>query len=633
MSLRECNFPLSVKTTNDNPIDVFFNPALSSSVRYDVAVGFFTSAWVRDAAAGVARFASEGGKARWVVSPVLSKEDFEAITTGVDEAKDALVEDVVQASFRDLFDALNDDLRKTISWLIYDGILEIKVGIPKNKLSGMLHAKMGIFEDADGNRVGFSGSYNLTGQASSNWEVVDIYCDWESQESSARINEIERDFDALWHGNDPNLAIHHPSNISIEPFFQEAEISTRPYKVKVRERSRLPEIPNKFLEHGQLRDYQREAIRKWFSANGRGIMAMATGSGKTVTALSAATRLAHHAVTNESKLLIIAVAPYQHLAEQWATGAREFGYSPYLCYGGTARWANNVQKVLTEFRSGARNLVMLIAVNATFSGSQFQSIIGDFQEWTLLIADEMHNMGARSYLNSLPAGVKFRLGLSATPVRHGDEEGTEGLERYFGKPVFEFSLGDAIERGFLCEYYYYPVLCELDDEEMEEYRELSVKIAKMSVREDSTGEMSSYLQAALIERARLLGGIQSKVNNLSSLMAERQDSVFNLVYCSDTSKDGLRQVEEVVGVLGHQHKMRVHKFTADEKPKERKQLIDSFCDQEIQVLVAIRCLDEGVDIPRTETAFILASSSNPRHKYRRYSVRREGDSAIRIMKL
>ena len=152
---------------------------------------------------------------------------------------------------------------------------------------------------------------------------------------------------------------------------------------------------------------------------------------------------------------------------------------------------------------------------------------------------------------------------------------------------------------------------------MEEYRELSVKIAKMSVRGDSTGEMSSYLQAALIERARLLGGIQSKVNNLSSLMAERQDSVFNLVYCSDTSKDGLRQVEEVVGVLGHQHKMRVHKFTADEKPKERKQLIDSFCDQEIQVLVAIRCLDEGVDIPRTETAFILASSSNPRQYIQR----------------
>ena len=617
MSLKDCNFPLSVKTTHANPIDVFFEPALSASLRYDVAVGFFSTAWVRDAATGVARFASQGGKARWVISPVLSKEDFEAITTGVDEAKYAQVEKMIKASFESLFKALTKDVRKTISWLIFDGLLEIKIGIPKNQLSGMLHAKTGVFEDIEGNRVGFSGSYNLTGHASSNWEVIDIFCDWKSQESSERIDEIEDDFLTLWSGDDPNLAIYHPTRISIEPFLQDAKSSVRPYQVKAGEQSVLPQIPEKFLEEGELRDYQLEAIKKWFGANGQGILAMATGSGKTVIALSAATQLAHHAVSNESKLLIVAVAPYQHLAEQWATEAREFGYSPYLCYGGTGRWAKTVQRVLTEFRSGARNLVMLIAVNDTFSGSQFQTIISDAQEWMLLIADEMHVLGARSYLKALPSDVRFRLGLSATPVRHGDEEGTEGLERYFGKPVYEFSLGEAIKRGFLCEYYYYPVLCELNDDEMGEYRELSLKIAKLSAQKDAADGMSSYLQAVLIERARLLGGIRSKINNLSVLMAERSASAYNLVYCSDTSTDDLRQVDEVVGVLGRDMGMRVHKFTAEEKPQERKRLIEKFCDQDIQVLVAIRCLDEGVDIPRTETAFILASSSNPRQYVQR----------------
>ncbi len=617
MSLRECDFPLSVKTTHANPIDVFFEPALSTSQKYDVAVGFFSSAWVRDAATGIAKFASQGGKSRWVISPVLSEEDYEAITTGVDDAKKAQVDSVVKASFEELYKALTEDVRKTISWLIYDGLLEIKVGIPKNQLSGMLHAKMGVFQDLEGNRVGFSGSYNLTGKASSNWEVIDIFCDWKSQESSERIDEIEDDFLTLWFGDDPNLEIYHPSKISIEPFIQNTRVSVRPYQIKEDKESPLPQIPELFLQDGELRDYQREAIGKWFGENGRGILAMATGSGKTVTALSAATKLAHHAVNKESKLLIVAVSPYQHLAEQWASEAREFGYSPYLCYGGTGRWAKKVQRVLTEFRSGTRNLVMLIAVNATFSSSQFQSLIDDVQDWTLLIADEMHNLGAKSYLKALPKDVRFRLGLSATPVRHGDEEGTEGLEKYFGETVYEFSLGDAIKRGFLCEYYYYPVLCELNNDEMIEYRDLSLKIAKLSVQKDAKDGMSDYLQAVLIARARLLGGIRSKIDNLSALMAERDASTHNLVYCSDTSTDDLRQVDEVVSVLGNGLGMRVHKFTADEKPKERINLIDRFSNEDIQVLVAIRCLDEGVDVPRTETAFILASSSNPRQYIQR----------------
>lgn len=618
MMLNDVDFPLSVKTTNADPVQVFFEPALSSSLRYDVAVGFFSSTWVRDAATGIAKFASRGGKARWVISPILSKEDVDAITTGVKEVEKSHLDHIIKASFEELYKALTEDVRKTISWLIYDGLLEIKVGIPKNQLSGMLHAKMGMFQDADGNRVGFSGSYNLTGRASSNWEVIDIFCDWRSEESQARVNSIEEDFSALWSGDDPNLTIHHPSKNALEPFIRQTSVASRPYKVEGQEPHALPQIPEKFLEDGQLRDYQREALEKWFEANGRGVLAMATGSGKTVTALSAATKLLHHAVSNESKLLIVVVAPYQHLAEQWAVEAREFGFSPYLCYGGTARWAQNTQEALTEFRSGVRNQAMLIAVNDTFSTSHFQSVVSGTEEWTLLIADEMHNLGARSYLNALPEGVRFRLGLSATPIRYGDEEGTLGLENYFGKTVFEFSLSDAIKRGFLCEYYYYPVLCELNESEMEEYRELSLRIARLSASESSKpDDMSHHLQAVLIERARLLGGIRSKTENLFDLMSERGPSSFNLIYCSDTSTNNVRQVDEVVSMLGRQLDLRVHTFTARENAKERKQLIEKFCDEEIQALIAIRCLDEGVDVPRTETAYILASSSNPRQYVQR----------------
>ena len=583
-----------------------------------MAVGFFSSAWVRDAATGIAKFAAHGGKARWIISPILSKGDMEAITSGVHNLDSAWIEGLIQGSFDSLFKALTEDVRKTISWLIYDGLLEIKVGIPKNHLSGMLHAKMGVFQDETGNRVGFSGSYNLTGQASSNWEVIDIFCDWRSEESLARVDSIDEDFNVMWLGADPNLSIHRPNKAALEPFVREASSSDRPYLKHKLKQFDLPQIPDKFLEEGQLRDYQRNAIANWFSANGRGILAMATGSGKTVTALSAATKLLHHAINSESKLIIIVAAPYQHLAEQWADEAREFGYGPILCYGGTGRWAKQAQSALTEFRSGTRNFVMLIAVNATFASSQFQSTIKGTKEWMLLIADEMHNLGAQSYLASLPDKVKFRLGLSATPIRHGDEEGTLGLEKYFGKSVFEFTLGEAITRGFLCEYYYYPVLCELNDSEMEKYRELSIKISKVFAKENAaSNDMSHYLQTLLIERARLLGGIRSKTNNLRAIISDKGPTPFNLVYCSDTSTNGVRQVDEVVSILGKSLKIRTHKFTADEKPKERKDLINRFANEDIQALIAIRCLDEGVDVPRTETAYILASSSNPRQYIQR----------------
>jgi superfamily II DNA or RNA helicase len=618
MFLKECNFPLSVKTTAASPVDVFFVPALSVSVRYDVAVGFFSSGWVRDTAAGIAKFAVNGGHARWIISPILSKADLDAITIGVNQLSNEGVEALITKSFDGLFEALSSDVRRTISWLIHDGILDIRVGIPQNQLSGMLHAKMGVFEDSDEERVGFSGSYNLTGQAATNWEKIDIYKSWASEDAKNRVDEIVSDFTAMWEGADANLHIEKPSKAALEPFIREINNSSRPYSKGQSASENLPETPAQFLdEEGQLRPYQQEAISNWFKANGRGIFEMATGSGKTVTALTAATKLTRYAASKNNKLLTIITVPYQHLADQWHAEASAFGFVPVICYGGKARWLFRLQRSITEFMYGDRGVLVAIVVNDTFSSPEFQNAVAIAEQHTMLIADEMHNLGAATYLKALRDSFKFRLGLSATPIRHGDEEGTKALKDYFGEPAIKFGLKDAIANGFLCEYYYHPVLCELNEIEMEEYRGLSFEIAKLSAGRGAEDEMSHSLQMKLIERARLLGRVESKLTNLEQLMSERTDSGYNLVYCNDTIVDGIRQVDDVVRILGKRLQMRAHKFTADENAKERRALIDRFSDKRLQVLAAIRCLDEGVDIPRTETAYILASSTNPRQYIQR----------------
>lgn len=613
----DLKLPLSVKTSRSDPIQVFFTPVLRCASTYHVAVGYFSSAWVRDAAEGVARFASNGGRARWIVSPNLSADDYKLLKDG-EQLSPAKVDQLITSSFSELFHALQTEVRTVIAWLIRDGLMEFRVGVPKNDLSGIMHAKTGVFVDSEGNKIGFNGSYNFTSSANTNWETVSIFCAWRSEEARDRIYEIETDFREMWRGADPNLEIFLPTESALEPFIRETLFTERPYKPAKFTKSDPFRIPDKYLIEGQLRPYQLKAIEKWFERNGRGILSMATGSGKTVTALSALTRLANHVWSVTSNIIVVITAPYIHLADQWAISASEFGFDPIICYGGSTKWEARADAALTGLFTGASRVAVFVAVNDTFLSDQFQQRICGSDRNLLLIADEMHHLGAMHARLALPKSAKFRLGLSATPMRHGDEEGTQALEAYFGPVVFEFSLEDAIKHKYLCEYFYYPILCPLNEVEMAEYKELSTKIAQAvgRISENSDGP-SEELKWLLMRRARLISDLDSKFDELERLLKERKDSSFNLVYCGDAANDDGKQVNRVRAMVGHTIGMRTNKFTAEESPAERKALLDSFGTGELQVLIAIRCLDEGVDVPRTETAYILASSSNPRQYVQR----------------
>ncbi len=603
------HLPLSITTTKQDPIAVFFDPVLSRSVTYDVAVGYFSSNWVRDAANGIATFAMNGGKARWIISPNLNEEDFKAINT---EAGEESFQKLIDRSFEELFDSLLEKPRTVISWMIRDRILEIKVAVPVNALSGIMHAKMGCFSDVDGNKIGFSGSYNLTGAAATNWEKIDIYSGLRSEENGYRISEIEAEFSDMWSGLDENIKVYTPTDRSLKRFINHSETTGRPYHSPS---DRWPVFgpPAHLLQADHLRDYQEKAIASWLKNKGRGILAMATGTGKTVTALSAVSRVANSAQERGTQLAVVITAPYQHLADQWLEEAAGFGFEPLLCYGGTAKWIKEAQMALTDLEAAVSKTAMFIAVNDTFAGGQFQRLLASFPRNSLIVADEVHNLGSNHYSKNLPGNMRFRMGLSATPVRHGDELGTKAIEDYFGPSVFEFGLKDAIERDFLCRYYYYPVLCPFDEEEMFEYKGLSDQIAKAFARTSmDNSEPNDYLKNLLIKRARLVSRLKSKITLLADLLADRKDSAYNLIYCGDATLDDERQIEKVLRLVGHELGMRVNKFTSEESTTQRQALLSDFSTGHLQALAAIRCLDEGVDVPRTETAYILASSTNPR---------------------
>jgi len=612
MALQELQLPLSVSTTDESPVRVFFNPALSEAVRYDVAVGYFSANWVRDAASGIARFACNGGRARWIVSPELSEEDYAAIKDSANGFDTEKIDRLIVDSFERLFAELRKNTRRALSWLIADRIMEFRVGLPTNKLTGILHAKMGVFGDLAGDTVGFTGSYNLTAAASTNWERLDIFCSWKSEESEARTKAIANDFNAMWEGRDPNLTVYRPQDLALRPFLEETRSTRRPYTLITQERPPIT-VPSCFLEDGKLRGYQEEAINAWFRNNGRGVFNMATGSGKTVTALALATKLCNHAIAKESRLSIVITVPYRHLADQWAKEAGAFGFETLICYGSSSDWLPRAQKGVLDLVTGVRSYKFFVAVNKTFANVPFQRLLNRIPGTLCLIADEMHNLGAPRMLTKLPQRADFRLGLSATPDRDGDERGTNALKEFFGPELINFDLSKALEYEFLSPYLYFPILVQLTGEEMDAYMALSLDIGQAYARGEAGEDgPSAKLTALLMKRARLVGCATNKLPRLIQLLSERRESRFNIVYCGDAYDGDESHVKKTLRLIGTEAGMRANKFTSAETAVERQRLLQLFAAGDIQTLVAIRCLDEGVDIPRTETAYMLASSTSRR---------------------
>ena len=605
LRLTDIVHPTIIDTSSADIIEDFFNPALSHSIKYDRGVGFFSAAWLRLAAKGMTVFAANGGRARWVTSPILSESDWGALKQGDEARQNAILSRALEININALEKALETETLSALAWLVADGVLDFKLALPRNKLDqGEFHDKFGIFTDGEGNQISFNGSYNDSIQGTRNYESIKVFSSWEPAFSDLVSADAKR-FDLLWNNEDPNVQVFNLPDAAKQQIIK-LRTQDRPYVPpvpKVREGSSEwnPGQPEKPLIPVtiELRDYQLEAIDAWFANNCHGLLEMATGTGKTITALAASVQR----YERDGQLALVMTVPYQHLVDQWNSESSIFGYRPILAYNSKARWYDELSQKIMDFNGGYRSVISVITTHTTFCSPEFQSCIGQLNSNAMLLADEAHHLGAERARKGYPNKIPNRLALSATPDRWFDDEGTACLRQYFGKTVYSFPLEKAIGVS-LTPYYYYPHLVQLTDDEVEHYIEISAKIARLAGRDDEASEQS--LRILLTRRAELLNKAENKIATLSSLIDQQGEIEHTLFYCAPG------QIDEVLKLIGLEKGLLAHRFTAEERTEDRKRLLKDFANGDLQALVAMKCLDEGVDVPSTKTAFFLASSSNPR---------------------
>jgi DNA phosphorothioation system restriction enzyme len=370
-----------------------------------------------------------------------------------------------------------------------------------------------------------------------------------------------------------------------------------------------PQVPS----YIQLREYQRQAVISWFTNKGRGTLKMATGSGKTIIALAIATEL----YQKIGLQVLIVLCPYRHLVTQWAKECEKFNLQPILAFENVRNWQSQLSGQLYNILSHNQSFLTVITTNSTLIGEGFQSQLKFFPEKTLIIGDEAHNLGTPRLEESLPRNIGLRLALSATPERFFDEDGTDSIFNYFG-PILqpEFTLADAIRQGALVRYLYYPVLVKLTESEAFAYAKLTKRIG-WALAKNENSSSNETLNSLLMQRSRLIGAAANKLQALRELMQERLHTSHTLFYCGDgyvetNSAAYNSQIAAVTRILGTELGYRVNTYTAETPLAEREELRRQFESGQLQGLVAIRCLDEGVDIPAIRNAVILASTANPR---------------------
>ncbi len=636
MSFRDIPLLRYYKTYKHNLVREFYTPVLKEAVLYQRAVGFFTSGALIDLTKGLRGLTRNKGKIQFIVSPRLSEEDIEAINKGYEHKE--IIGRALMRDFKEPENYFEEERLNFLAYLIEEGFLDIKVAFtPPSKSMGMFHEKEGIVTDENGNKIVFTGSLNETINAFHvNSESIVVFKSWE--ESKAYVDEIQKDFEQLWNKEDDDLEVLDFPDVlrekfkvmrkpELDAFFTGEELpEEEEYDTHIEAPDKgIPHVPHGF----EFRPYQKEAINKWAENDYRGIFDMATGTGKTYTGLGAVARL----YEDKKRLAIIIVCPYQHLVEQWVEDIELFNMIPTIGYSASKQknWKKRLEDDILDFSLGVINTFCFVTTNATYSSKFVTEQMKQLGKDTLLLVDEAHNFGSPNLRARLYPNIQYRLALSATLDRHGDEEGTDALKAYFGDKCIEYDLKRAIDEKKLTPYYYYPVLIYLDDDEYEKYKELSY-LASKECHKDKHGKLliTEKGKRLLLQRARVVAGAKGKLTKLRELMEKYKNDTHILVYCgatrtqdfsndsSERDEEGERQIVSVSKMLGNELGMKVTHFTSNESAEEREVIKQCFATASpYQAIIAIKCLDEGVNIPSIKTAFILASTTNPKEYIQR----------------
>lgn len=606
--LRDLNLKQAYTSEEDDLINNFYTPALESAVKYDRVAGYFSTSTFAVNARGMASFVRKNGKMRLITSVEL-KED---VISALDQKKDyySLFERLINLD--QLTQKIQKNYYKLFAYLLAEQKIEIKVAlVPEGR--GIFHQKFGILTDENNDSISFSGSINETAYAwSYNSEEFKVFSSWDE---TADYYKVDRDkFDRYWKGENLSTGIKLvtlPDAVE-KQLVRVAEIDGYNIQeiIDEIEQSEKKTETSSLNKDEYLRNYQQEAISAWVQNDYQGIFDMATGTGKTRTALAAVRQLYEE---KEATFCVIAV-PLTHLIEQWEHNVEnEFPEAKLLKASGEyPNWRNKLPEILRSYNNGILKQILVLTTYTTLKSNDFKEMMQYYKDKYCILADEVHNAKPPKVRSAINQIYEYKLGLSATPVSRWDEDSSQELLEVFNNIVYKYSLSDAIRDNWLAPYKYHPITVQLDTDEFENYAELSKKISRVLNPEGES--FKDAADALLSQRARIIKNAGQKNHVFENLVSDlKKDHAHQnmLVYC-----DNQDQIEQIQTILNN-NGITTSKVTFKENMQVRKDIFKNFQNNHIDSLVARKCLDEGVDMPSINTAVILASNTDSREYIQR----------------
>ena len=655
MSFKSLDIKPSYESGVGDIVQDFYEPVLTEAILYDRISGFFTSSSLAVAARGMSNFIKNGGIMRLITSPVLSSEDVEIIEQLIENKGDVKSKDL-GLDLDALEDAFISDHVKAFGWLLSSGKIDIRLAIlmgadnkpvTKEELltAGLFHQKIGILTDIEGNHISFSGSINETASAwAKNDEEFKVFKEW--NESSTYYYKDRERFDILWAGKKRNVVTvdlpHAVKNELIEysKDFDVEKISAKHYI----ERKRKQVSPFE-LDGISLFYYQKEALEKWKEFGCSMLFEMATGTGKTRTAIAGFNYIKH----KHARTITVIACPQNALAKQWKeneVASFNLNFDKEVIIDGTVpNWKSKLKDVCLENGAGFADHCIIYTTHNTASSDSFTSVLSNnISPRTVLtfVGDEVHWLGAKTLRKALLPIYKYRIGLSATPSRWFDDAGTRLLENYFGNNHYEFTMKDALTeinpitgKHFLVDYMYLISRITLNEDEARRYSELTEKISKLYRMKDNDAETAETYERLLQKRAEIIKNADNKFSVLSNIldkMIEERQLENLIIFVSPQQKERVLEMLESKGIIHHQ--LTQEEGNAPRKEffglTERQHIIKLFKEKRYQALVAIKCLDEGIDIPSASRGILMSSSTNPREYVQRIGriIRQDKDKKL-----
>ncbi len=621
--LSNIKFPEYIDSRKSDVVAELYSPCLRNSVKYLRGAGYFRSSVYRLMTEDLLDFCIAGGHITLVTSPYMTMGDYEAIMKAYDKN-----------SFKvDLEDLLLDkntvQPTKMLCALISGGHMEIRIALMREDL---YHQKKGYFVDSYNNIVAFDGSGNETLSAlkpydAGNSESFNIGWNWDLEDWNRRpirwynaINEtLDDNFDSTFpvvkiNELDPDFMMTHDIDIDLESHRKEAKKRVLKMKAKwdgiygpKKDLDKIDKFLNPISDKKSplpfdAREHQKHGLKVWKENAFCGILKHATGSGKTITSI-----LAIHAHISEGMNAIVLV-PSDPLLNQWDSIFGE--YLPNVTRG-LLGGGNNDRSILDEMTVTEEQGVVLISTIHSFRNEKIlrkiNRLLESRNQSLLIVVDECHRIGAPSFSEICSKSFSKVLGLSATPERQGDFEGTERIYNFLGPVIDEYTLKNAIDDGHLAKFKYYISTVNLTSKEQSEYDILRQKIRE-ALRVHKEGQpLGEYLEMLIFASRRIIRGAEGKIPETLRVLKENfQNHHHWLIYC-----DTAEMMDDLSNQIYRIMNYRPLSYDSRLSPSERKVILSHF-EENGGIILAIKCLDEGVDIPSISHGIVLSSSKTKR---------------------